>query len=66
MKITIDRFEGDFAVVEKEDRSCFNLPLALVPEGAEEGSVLDISIDKETEALRRERIERKARRLWMD
>lgn len=66
MKITIDRFEGGFAIVEKEDRTFFDLPLALVPEGAAEGSVLDISIDKETENSRRERIEEKAKRLWAD
>jgi hypothetical protein len=66
MKVTIDRFEGDFAVVEKEDKTFFNLPLPLVPDGAKEGSVLSILRDESEEEARRERIEKKARRLWAD
>lgn len=49
MKIIIDRFEGDYAVVEHEDGNTFsNLPLSLVPEGACEGDVIQIEIDTNT------------------
>lgn len=49
MKVIIDRIEGGFAVVELENGSHFNLPTGLLPEGAKEGSVIDISLDKAAE-----------------
>lgn len=64
MKVTIDRIEGAFAVVEKDDRTTENLPVSLLPEGAREGSVIDISLDENEERLRRERIRKKAESLW--
>lgn len=64
MKVTIDRIEGAFAVVEKDDRTTENLPVSLLPEGAREGSVIDISLDENEERLRRERIKKKAESLW--
>ena len=55
MNVIIDRFEGDFAVVELPDGSFADLPRALVPAGAGEGSVLRIETDAaETEKRRRE------------
>lgn len=49
MRVIIDRFEGDFAVVELSDGKFVNLPKVLV-DGAQEGDVIDISINKrETE-----------------
>ncbi len=51
MNVIIDRFEGNFAVVETENKKMINLPKLLVPDGAAEGSVLSIQINtKETEA----------------
>ncbi|CDV96352.1 Protein of unknown function (DUF3006) [Desulfitobacterium hafniense] len=53
----IDRFEGDFAVIESGDRQMFNLPRTLMPE-AKEGDVISIAVivdEKETKS-RRERI----------
>lgn len=52
MKIIIDRFEGDCAVVEA-DGKMINMPLALLPESAKEGSVVTIEID-ENETKNRE------------
>lgn len=52
MRIIIDRFEGDFAVVELEDKSFVDMPLKLIPEGAKEGDILEIEINREeTEKL---------------
>ena len=49
MKVIIDRFEGDYAVVEIEVGKCVNIPKILVP-NAKEGDVINIEIDnKETE-----------------
>jgi hypothetical protein len=53
----IDRFEGDWAILEV-DRVTFNIPKVLLPEGAREGDVveIDISINEKATARRRQRI----------
>lgn len=49
MKVIIDRFEGEYAVVEIETGKCINIPKILVP-NSKEGDVVNIGIDeKETE-----------------
>lgn len=52
----IDRFEGDWAILELPDKTTFNFPRSFLPKGAKEGDVLkfDISIDKEATKERRE------------
>ncbi|TJX13929.1 DUF3006 domain-containing protein [Tissierella creatinini] len=64
MIITIDRFEGNFAIVELEDRRMINMPRELVPEEAIEGDILQIqiSLDK-TEELKK-KIEKEVEGLW--
>lgn len=42
MKMIIDRFEGDFAVVELPNKKMINVPRHLVPGDAKEGTVLII------------------------
>ena len=64
MKVIIDRIEGGFAVVELENGSHFNLPAQLLPEGAKEGSVIDISLDKAAEESRRRDISRLENKLF--
>ena len=44
MKVTIDRFEGNYAVVELENKTVFNMPIELLPKGAKEGSVLKLNL----------------------
>jgi hypothetical protein len=44
MKLIIDRFEGDWAVIEYNN-STFNLPKDLLPEGVKEGLVIDIKVE---------------------
>lgn len=64
MKIIIDRFEGDFAVVELDDKTFVNMPIDLVPEDADEGDILHIYVDhEETKALKEER-QKKWLSLW--
>ena len=41
MFYTIDRFEGDYAVLEDDDENCVNVKKALLPEMAKESDVLD-------------------------
>ncbi len=54
MRVIIDRFEGDFAVVELPDKSFADMPKALI-EGGKEGDVVDITINHgETENRKKE------------
>ena len=48
-KAIIDRFEGEFAIVELPNKDYANLPKKLLPKTAREGDVISIEIDaKET------------------
>jgi len=60
MRVIIDRFEGDFAVCEKEDRTMLNIKREKLPPAAKEGDALiiernTISIDA-SETTRRKNI----------
>ncbi len=46
MKVIVDRFEGDYAVVEIAIGKCVNIPRVLVPD-AKEGDIIKIEIEKE-------------------
>lgn len=49
MKVIVDRFEEDYAVVEIAIGKCVNIPRVLVPD-AKEGDIIKIEIEKkETE-----------------
>lgn len=61
MKGVIDRFEGDYAVVELEDGKMKDIKRSLLPDGAKEGDVLiinekGIKIDKEETHRRKGKI----------
>ena len=45
MKVIVDRFEGDYAVVEIAIGKCVNIPRVLVPD-AKEGDIIKIEIEK--------------------
>lgn len=49
---TIDRLEGDLAVLEVEERKTVTVPKTALPEGAQEGDVLRITIDREKTTAR--------------
>ncbi len=54
MKATLDRIEGDMAVllIRNNESIRLNIPVVLLPDGFREGDILDISItmdEKETE-----------------
>ena len=63
MEIIIDRFEGEFAVCETDNRKTFNLPKALF-ENAKEGDIYIIEKDEEKTSSSRERIEGKLKDLF--
>jgi hypothetical protein len=69
MKVVIDRFEGDYAVCEKEDRTMMNIERHRLPDGAREGDVLVIDqnrifVDEEGTEARRLKIEKMVESLW--
>ena len=45
MSFIIDRFEGEFAVVEATGKT-YNIPKDLLPSDAKEGSVIEISVNE--------------------
>lgn len=69
MNVIIDRFEGKFAVCEKEDRTMIDIKKSKIPSIAKEGDVLSIDNDviiidiEKTEKKRRE-IENLTEDLW--
>ena len=69
MKVTIDRFEGEFAVCEQEDRTMINIRKDNIPQEAKEGDILiiegeSISINTARTAERKKRINRLMDGLW--
>lgn len=56
MKYIIDRFEGDFAIVELSDETLVNIPKSAIPPDAKEGSVIDVTVDKDSTAARTKKI----------
>ena len=61
--LILDRFEGDFAVIETES-GMISIPKAELPADAAEGSILRISVDHDETAARRMRIEKLADELF--
>ncbi|MBW9157224.1 DUF3006 domain-containing protein [Clostridium tagluense] len=69
MKIIIDRFEGSYAVCEKEDRTMMNIPKDKIPPGAKDGDVLNIindviTIDIEKTEKKHREVEKLTEDLW--
>jgi len=62
MRITIDRFEGNYAVVELPDKSTWSVPKELFP-GAVEGDSFVISKGENEMADSQQRIQDKFARL---
>lgn len=65
MQCIVDRFEGDYAVIEYSDKR-LNLPKVFLPKEVHEGDVLDVIImleDNETARMRSE-IEELAEAVW--
>ncbi|XOQ45358.1 MAG: DUF3006 domain-containing protein [Clostridium sp.] len=66
MKYTIDRFEGNFAVVELENQKFVNIPRLAIPSEAKEGDVIIVQIDKETTSQREKQIKKLMDDVWAD
>jgi hypothetical protein len=69
MKVTIDRFEGDYAVCEKPDKTMINIKKTKLPSEAKEGDILEIEgdsikIDAGRTEKRKKAIQNLMDRLW--
>lgn len=69
MRAVIDRFEGDFAICEKEDRSMLNVKRSKLPVNIKEGDVLiidgdTIKIDSAETAKKRGITDKLVENLW--
>ncbi|MCF6095998.1 DUF3006 domain-containing protein [Thermovorax subterraneus] len=65
----LDRFEGDFAVIETFEGRTMNIKKRFLPENAREGDVIDLddlSIDEPLTRRRKEKIQKLAERLFED
>ncbi len=69
MQVIIDRFEGNFAVCERPDRTMLNIPRNKLPAGAREGDVLifegnNIRLDPTATLKRKKAVEEEMKDLW--
>jgi len=69
MKIIIDRFEGNYAVCEKEDRKMININISKIPTNSKAGDVLElvgeqIIVDSKCTNDRKKYIEQITKDLW--
>lgn len=64
MKFIIDRFEGDFAVVELENKTLANMPKILLPSSVQEGDVIEIIVNKKHTEERKENIKKLMDEVW--
>lgn len=65
MEVIIDRFEGEYAVVEITKGKIVNMPKVLVPD-AKEGDVIKIIVDKEATKKRQEHVKDLVNDLFID
>ena len=69
-QLIIDRFEGKFAICEDKEQKYFAIEVEELPQGAAEGSVLEITnegelqLNQDETQARRERIAAKQRKVF--
>ncbi len=56
MKIVIDRFEGNFAIVELENGKMESIPKSILPSNAKESDIILITISEEETKEKKENI----------
>ena len=66
MKLIIDRFEGDFAVIELPNGQMIDCPKAILPNDAKEGSVLEIIVDEKATNDKLQKITKRMNNLFRD
>ena len=66
MRIIVDRFEGDFAVVELENGQMIDCPKALLPSNAKEGSIINITVDEKATEEKLQKVTERMNKLFKD
>ena len=66
MRLTVDRFEGDYAICELESGEFVDLPRKALPEGVTEGSKLSIEVVDAEKTEDQDRIRNKMNQLFKD
>ena len=66
MKLIIDRFEGDFAVIELPDGQMIDCPKVLLPDNAKEGSILNITVDETATDDKLKKVTERMNKLFKD
>jgi len=69
MIVVVDRFEGDYAVCEKEDRTMTNIERRRLPKGVREGDVLvvegdTVRVDRNGTSRRQREVKKLMNNLW--
>lgn len=64
MEFIIDSFKGEYVVIEIENGTTIDIPKKLLPEGALEGDVLEVVINRDKTKARKERIEKLCEDMW--
>jgi len=64
IRVIIDRFEGDFAVVELIDKTTAVIPNKVLPSDSKEGDVIKIEIDREETKERKAAIDKLMEEVW--
>lgn len=64
--MTVDRFEGDFAVIVADDGTVFNIPRGTLCSSAKEGDVIKITVDFDKTNEKKEAIKKKMDSLFRD
>ena len=66
MRIILDRFEGNIAVVELENGQMIDCPKALFPVNAKEGSIINITVDENATNEKLQRVTERMNKLFKD
>jgi hypothetical protein len=66
MKYTIDRLEGNFAVVELESKKYVNIPRDGIPKEAKDGDIIDVTVDKQATAKKKKDIDDAVKDMWIE
>lgn len=66
MKIIIDRFEGELAVVELPNGNIINCPKAMLPDDVKEGDIISIVVDGKATEEKKKSLTDRMNRLFKD
>ena len=65
MEAIVDRIEGDYLVLELENKKMVNIPKNILP-NAVEGDIIDININYQKRVKREEEVEKLKNKLFID